>query len=311
MHAQDCMSRPTPIIIVGSSNTDMVIKTNNFPQPGETLLGGEFFMFPGGKGANQAVAAARLGGNVTFVAKVGNDIFGEQALQQFKKEGIRTDFILTDRNHPSGVALITVDNKGENTIVVAQGANGTLSPDDIKAAEREFENAEILLVQLETPIQTVLHVAVLAKRFGKKAILNPAPAAQLPPELFPHLYLITPNESEAETLTGVKVKDESSLQRAAEKLREKGVANVVITLGSEGAYIFNDDGGRRIATHKVTAIDSTAAGDVFNGALAVALSEGKSLDQAVEFANHAAAISVTKMGAQASAPYRKELKNSV
>lgn len=295
------------IIVVGSSNTDMVIKASKFPVPGETILGGEFFLFPGGKGANQAVAAARLGGNVTFIAKVGNDIFGEQSLEQFKKEGIRTDYVFRDPTHPSGVALITVDAKGENTIVVAQGANGTLSTTDIAKAAHEFEQAEIVLIQLEIPIETVLQAAALARQSGKKAILNPAPAATLPSEIFPNLYLITPNESEAETITGIKVTDIDSAKKAAEKIIEKGVANVIITLGPEGAYIYNESGGRKVPTPKVVAVDSTAAGDIFNGALAVAISEGQSLDDAVKFANGAAALSVTRMGAQASAPYRKEL----
>ena len=295
------------IIIVGSANTDMVIKADKFPLPGETILGGKFFMFPGGKGANQSVAASRLGGNVTFIAKVGNDVFGKQAIQQFKKEGIRTDYIISDPDHPSGVALITVDAKGENTIVVAQGSNGTLSPSDLIKAEKEFEHAGIVLMQLEIPLHTVLHAARLAKEHGKKVILNPAPAMPLPSELFGNLFIITPNKSETEALTGIEITDMASIKKAAEKIREKGVINVVITLGSEGAYIFNDEGGRHIPTHKVNAIDSTAAGDVFNGALAVGIAEGQQLDDAVTFANHAAAISVTKMGAQASAPFRKEL----
>ena len=297
-----------PIIVVGSSNTDMVIKAERFPQPGQTILGGEFFLFPGGKGANQAVAAARLGGKVIFIAKVGNDMFGEQALQQFKTEGMITDYVAKDPDHPSGVALITVDNNGENTIVVAQGSNGTLSPDDVKSAEREFEKADIVLTQLETPLPTILHVAKLAGKFQKKMILNPAPAASLPDDLFKYLYLITPNETETEVLTGIKVKDNESLIAATEKLKQKGVANVIITLGSDGAYLSSDNGGKHIPTQKVKAVDSTAAGDVFNGAIAVALSENYTLEQAVEFANQAAAISVTKMGAQASAPYRRELK---
>ena len=176
---------PQPIIVVGSSNTDMVIKAAKFPLPGETILGGEFFLFPGGKGANQAVAAARLGGNVIFIAKVGNDIFGEQALQQFKREGIITDYVAKDPDRPSGVALITVDSKGENTIVVAQGSNGALSPDDVKKAESEFEKSDIVLTQLETPLQTILHVAKLAGKLQKKLILNPAPGMTLPDDLFP------------------------------------------------------------------------------------------------------------------------------
>lgn len=296
-----------PILVIGSSNTDMVIKAEKFPLPGETILGGKFFMFPGGKGANQAVAAARLGGLVTFITKIGNDIFGKQALQQFKKEGINTSFILSDAENPSGVALITVDSKGENSIVVAQGANGTLSPDDIHKAEDEFKKIEILLLQLEIPIQTVLRASAYAAKLGKKVILNPAPALPLPEELFKSLYIITPNKSETEALSGVEIKDTKSIHNAAKIIRAKGVANVIVTLGANGAFILNDDGDRLIPSPKVEAIDTTAAGDIFNGALAVALAEGNSIDEAVAFANHAAAISVTKMGAQASAPYRNEM----
>jgi ribokinase len=301
------MSTSKSIIVVGSSNTDMVIQTNKFPVPGETLLGGKFFLFPGGKGANQAVAAARLGGLVTFIAKVGNDIFGEQALQQFKKEGIRTDFIISDPSNPSGVALITVDAKGENTIVVAQGANGALTSEDIQKANKEFENTSLVLMQLEIPLNAVLHTAKLATQYGKKVILNPAPARQLPDALLKELFIITPNESETETLLGIEITDMNAVHAAAKQLHDKGVAHVIITLGSEGAYLYNTEGGQHIPTAKVTPVDSTAAGDVFNGALAVAISEGKSLREAIEFANRAAAISVTRMGAQASAPFRNEL----
>lgn len=298
------------ILVVGSSNTDMVIKAGKFPVPGETILGGEFFMFPGGKGANQAVAAARLGGKVTLLAKVGSDIFGKQALQQFINEGIDTTFTITDQKNPSGIALITVDGKGENTIVVAQGANGALDPSDLRQAEKEITRYDILLIQLEIPLETVKHAASVASKNGKKVILNPAPAASLPMEIFKDLYLITPNESETETLTGIEIKNKDDAKLAAIKLKEKGVAHVVITLGGEGAYLFSEGEGIQIPAPKVKAIDTTAAGDVFNGALAVAISEGASLKEAVSFANQAAAISVTKMGAQSSAPYRKEIKTN-
>ena len=297
------------ILVVGSSNTDMVIKTAKFPVPGETILGGEFFMFPGGKGANQAVAASRLGGKVTLLAKVGDDIFGKQALEQFRNEGIDTTFTITDGKNPSGTALITVDGKGENTIVVAQGANGTLSPADLQHVEKEINKYDILLIQLEIPMETVRHATSLASKNKKKVILNPAPAASLPEEIFKDLYLITPNESETEILTGIAVKTKDDAKAAAIKFTEKGVAHVVITLGSEGAYLFSEGEGSLIPVPKVKAVDTTAAGDVFNGALAVAISEGHSLKDAVSFANQTAAISVTRMGAQSSAPYRNEIKN--
>lgn len=295
------------IIVIGSSNTDMVIKADKFPLPGETILGGNFYMFPGGKGANQAVAASRLGGRVSFITKIGNDIFGKQALQQFRKEGIRTESIISDSEHPSGVALITIDSKGENTIVVAQGSNAFLTAEDLKKSKDEIEQHDIILMQLEIPVASVLYASQIAVQKGKKVILNPAPATPLSAELCDLLYIITPNKSEAEALSGIKISDDTSIAMAARKIKDKGVKNVIITLGSRGAYLLTDDETQFIDSPLVKAIDTTAAGDIFNGALAVAISEGKNLSAAVKFANQAAALSVTKMGAQASAPFRNEL----
>jgi ribokinase len=297
------------ILVVGSSNTDMVIKTNHFPAPGETILGGHFLMNAGGKGANQAVAAARLGGKVTFVGKIGGDIFGKQAVQQLMDEGINVDFVAVDPENPSGVALITVDQKGENSIVVASGSNGTLLPEDFDKAHDELDESEFVLMQLEIPIPTVEHIAKAAVRKQKKVILNPAPAAELSGELLQNLYLITPNETEAEMLTGIKVTDEHSALQAANWLHEKGVEAVIITMGAAGAFLLADSKAELIKAPKVEAIDTTAAGDTFSGALAVALSEGKTIQESIAFANQAAAISVTRNGAQSSVPYRKEIKN--
>jgi ribokinase len=296
------------IFVMGSSNTDMVVKAEKFPLPGETIMGGTFFMNPGGKGANQAVAAARLGGEVTFLAKIGKDIFGNQALQQFQQEGIDTQYMVTDPEKPSGVALITVDAKGENNIVVAPGANAALMPSDLEPARRALQQSEILLMQLEIPLDTVAAAARIAADLGIKVILNPAPARSLPAEILQGLYLITPNESEAETLTGIAISNLATAEIAAEKLRQKGVANVVITLGAQGALVFTAETVQHVPAPAVTPIDTTAAGDVFNGALAVALAEGQNLVQAVTFANQAAAFSVTKLGAQASAPTREDLQ---
>lgn len=295
------------IVVIGSTNTDMVIKTPHFPVPGETVLGDHFFMNPGGKGANQAVAAVRLGGGVAFIAKVGNDIFGEQSLQQFREEGLTTIHIFKDLENPSGIALITVDYKGENSIVVAPGSNGTLSFDDVQKAEQEIQNCRIVLMQLEIPLSTVVNAARLAAHYGKRVILNPAPAVSIPDELLNGLFMITPNRTEAEVLTGVKITDVRTAEAAAAVLLGKGVKNIVITLGTEGAYYYNRTSSRLVPTVKVDPVDTTAAGDVFNGALAVALSEDCSIEEAIRFANKAAAISVTKMGAQASAPYRNEV----
>ncbi|HUR10661.1 MAG TPA: ribokinase [Flavitalea sp.] len=304
------MQQVPSILVIGSSNTDMVIKADKFPLPGETILGGTFFMFPGGKGANQAVSAARLDGRVTLITKIGNDIFGKQALQQFQREGIRTEFIMEDAEHPSGVALITVDAKGENTIVVAQGANAFLTTEDLISTKNEIEVHAILLMQMEIPLTTILYAAKIAVQKRLKVILNPAPATTLPAEIYGMLYLITPNKSEAEVLSEIKITDNASIDTAAKKLKEKGVQNVIITLGSRGAYLLTEAGGRFIDSPHVKAIDTTAAGDIFNGALAVAIAEEKDLYAAVNFANQAAAISVTKMGAQASAPFRNELEET-
>jgi len=298
---------PSSIVVIGSTNTDMVIMSEHLPAPGETILGGNFFMNPGGKGANQAVAAQRLDGNVTFIAKTGNDIFGERSAQLFKEEGINTDFLLTDPVNPSGVALITIDKNAENTIVVASGANATLSSADIEPATAVIKNAAIVLMQLEIPLDTVLYAAELAATNGAKVILNPAPACPLSDALFQHISIITPNETEAEMLSGIRVTNIESARAAAMVLRNKGVDTVIITLGAKGAFISNADMELLIPSPVVKAVDTTAAGDVFNGALAVALSEGCALPDAVNFGCNAAAISVTRLGAQAAAPYRHEI----
>lgn len=296
-----------PIYVIGSSNTDLVVKAEKLPMPGETVIGGTFLMNPGGKGANQAVTAARLGNMVTFVAKVGSDIFGKQALQQFNKENINTEFVTTDAEHPSGVALIGVDAKGENNILVAPGANSHL---DIRVVERALDSIEdqaIILLQLEIPISVVEFVVERSFEKGFRVILNPAPVQKFHSTVYPRLYLITPNEFEAEMLTGIRVIDLHTAEQAALRLHELGAPNVVITLGPKGAYVHTDKLAKMIPAPPVTAIDTTAAGDCFNGAVAVALSEGQDLDNAVAFACKAASISVTRMGAQSSIPFRKEV----
>jgi len=295
------------IIVIGSSNTDMVVKSKKIPSPGETILGGDFLMNAGGKGANQAVAAARLGGIVTFVTKTGNDLFGDQAKHLFDIEGIDTRFIIKDLKNPSGIALIMVDENGENCIVVAPGSNASLSAYDISDEVYINDPTDVYLMQLEIPVSTVEFVAEKVSKNGNKVILNPAPARQISEDLFRSLYLITPNEVEAELLTGIKVTDPISAEKAAEKLLAKGVKNVIITLGATGAFLLSGKTSKIIPVIPVKAVDSTAAGDVFNGALAVAISEGRELEEAVIFANKAASISVTWMGAQASAPYRNEI----
>lgn len=296
-----------PVYVVGSSNTDMVVQTERLPHPGETVMGKNFFMNPGGKGANQAVAAARLGGNVTFVARIGDDLFGQQALQQFQREGIITSYISVDPEHPSGIALIGVDANGENSIMVAPGSNGYLDKKAVEHALDTLPPAAIVLMQLEIPIGTAEFV--IKKGYEKccKVILNPAPVSQIDLDILKYLYAITPNESEAELLTGIKVNDLSDAEKAAAKLHDLGVSNVIITLGAKGAYIHTDEVKKVVSAPAVTAIDTTAAGDCFNGALAVALSEGVEIGKATTFACKAASISVTRMGAQSSMPMRKEL----
>jgi ribokinase len=294
------------ILVVGSSNTDMVVKTDSFPQPGETVLGGTFFMSAGGKGANQAVAAARLGGKVRFVCKLGMDIFGDAALEGLVKEGIDCGYVVRDPEVRSGVALITVDVSGQNTIVVAPGANDSLHTQDLELADAAFREADMVLLQLEIPMKTVETAISKANKAGKKIILNPAPATD---HVWSRLYLFTPNETELSKYTGMPVEDDMQARDAALYLLEKGVQNVLVTLGSRGALLVSDTLEYRIPAYSVEAKDTTAAGDVFNGALCVGLSEGMDFTEAIDFASKAAAISVTRMGAQASAPSRQEISS--
>lgn len=302
------MSSSSSIVVVGSSNTDMIIQLDRIPRPGETILGGEFSIAAGGKGANQAVGAARAGGSVTFVARVGQDMFGDQAIAGFKRDGICVDHVFRDKAAPSGVALIFVAKDGENSIAVAGGANARLAPADVKKAAKAIRSAAVLVAQLETPLGTVQAAAEIAAKAGVRVILNPAPARPLPDKLLRLVSILTPNETEAELLTGIKVTNETAAARAADKLRARGVQTVILTLGPRGAFVANASGSELVPGFKVKAVDTTAAGDIFNGALAVALAESKPLPAAVRFANAAAALSVTKLGAQPSAPTRKEIE---
>ena len=295
------------IIVIGSTNMDMVVKTSHIPVPGETVLSGSFFMNPGGKGANQAVSVARLGGDVAFVSKVGNDVFGKQSTQLFEEEGIDIAHLLSDDTLPSGVALITVDRSGENSIVVASGANAGLTPADLEDALDKIAGAGIVLMQLEIPMETVHFAAIYAVKHGVKVILNPAPANTLPPKLLSCIDIITPNQSEAAMLSGINVTDAATAAQAAVAIHNLGVKSVIITMGAMGCVIYDKGEITLVPAQKVEAVDTTAAGDVFCGALAVALAEGGTLFDAVNFASRAAAISVTRMGAQPSIPYRKEL----
>lgn len=296
------------IVVIGSSNTDMIVKLDRLPRPGETLLGGRFITAAGGKGANQAVAAARAGGAVAFVARVGRDMFGDQAIAGLRRDRIDVTHVFRDKTEPSGVALIFVANDGENSIAVAGGANGRLSPGDMQKAGKLISAAALLVMQLETPLPTVQAAAEIAASAGVPVILNPAPARALPDRLLKNVSILTPNETEAELLTGIKVGNETSANRAADRLLSRGVKTVILTLGARGALVADKSGRRLIPGFKVKAVDTTAAGDIFNGALAVALTEGMTLVEAARFGNAAAALSVTRMGAQPSAPTRREIE---
>jgi ribokinase len=296
------------ILVIGSSNTDMIVKVPQIPHPGQTVLGGEFVTAAGGKGANQAVGAARAGGDVTFIARVGDDMFGQRAVEGFQKDGINVDHVFRDPQSPSGVALIFVAVSGQNSIAVAPGANAKLSTADVHRSVAAFQGASALLMQLETPLKTVMDAAGIAVHLRVPVILNPAPALSLPGDLLQRIAILTPNEAEATALSGIEVHDEASAAQAATKLRHRGVATVIVTLGVIGAFVAGAKVHQLVPGFKVKPVDTTAAGDVFNGALAVALGEGKPLLEAARFANAAAAISVTRFGAQPSAPMREEIE---
>ena len=300
-------AKQTPIFVIGSINTDMVAMTKNLPAPGETVMGGEFMMTAGGKGANQAVSAARLGGEVTMVGRLGEDIFGDQSIACLKHESINCDFVGRDPIAASGVALISVDDKGENHIVVAPGANNQLDQKKVRAALDSMPDNAIILLQLEIPLDTVAYIVEAARGTSRKVILDPAPAPTYPLNFLNELYLITPNETEATKLTGIEVTDNKSAEVAAKKLMATGVKNVAITMGAKGVLLAQQNTIKFIPSPKVKAIDTTAAGDCFNGALSVGIAIGLSLEEGIKRACHAASISVTRKGAQDSMPYIKEI----
>lgn len=298
------------ILVIGSINTDMVVTLDKRPRPGETVLGNDFSIVAGGKGANQAVAAARAGAEVVFIAKIGQDDLGQKALAGYRKDQIDTRYILVDPEKPSGVAVILVDeSSGQNSIVVVPGANGRLSASDIRQAEPAFAEAAVLLIQLEIPLETVETALQMARQQGVTTLLNPAPARPLSDDLLALVDIITPNESETLALTGIDPKDEAETRRAGAVLLQKVTQAVVITLGEKGAYYLSKSGEEAfVPAIQVQAADTTAAGDVFNGYLAAALAEGRSYAAALAWASRAAAISVTRKGAQPSIPRRRELE---
>ena len=303
------MSAPR-IVVVGSSNTDMVVKGRRLPGPGETVKGGQFVMAAGGKGANQAVAAARLGAQVTLVAKVGADVFGDQAIAGYQKDGISTDFIFRDPAGHTGIALILVDDKGENLISVASGANNALMPQDVEKAAERIRSADVVVLQLEIPLETVEFTARLAAEAGVPVILDPAPAPDAPLDrtLLQYVSYLKPNETEAERLTGIAVTDEASARKAADKLLQNGAHNAIVTLGAKGALWASAGQSGFVPGCRVEAIDSTAAGDAFSGGLACALARGMSLEESVRYASCVGALSVTRLGAQPSLPTEEEVR---
>jgi len=299
------------IVVVGSSNMDLVVKTHRIPTKGETILGGDFIMTPGGKGANQAVAATKLGAEVYFVAKLGDDIFGRQSLSNFQKVGINTDYVEQTKEAPSGVALITVDDAGDNVIVVAPGANLKLSPDDVKKVQSTIASSGAVAAQLEVPLETVECAAQLTNDAGVPFILDPAPAQKLSNKLLQMVDIIKPNETEAEILTGIKVTDEKSAHAAAVDLLQCGVKTVILTMGSKGYLLATKETMEFVPSIKVNAVDATAAGDAFTGSLAVGLAQGKTLKDAALFSNYVAALSVTRIGAQSSMPDAEQVENFI
>jgi ribokinase len=290
------------IVVVGSLNMDLVVHAPRHPQPGETILGSEFHTFPGGKGANQAVAAARLGGQVRMIGLVGQDDFGDALLQTLASDGVDAEHVLRHASAATGVALITVDAAGQNTIVVASGANGRLTPGDVSAAEDAFRGASLLLVQLESPLPAVGRALELARRHGLRTVLNPAPAQPLELALLARVDYLVPNETELALLTGIDARRE-----ALRELHRWGVGRVIVTLGECGVLIAEDGGELHLPAYHVVPVDTTAAGDAFVGAFAVALTEGRSVDKAAVWANAAGALAVTRLGAQPSLPTRAEL----
>ncbi|MEE8391968.1 MAG: ribokinase [Anaerolineae bacterium] len=296
------------ITVVGSLNMDLVARAPRIPQPSETIIGGDFHTVPGGKGANQAVAVARLGAQVAMVGRVGRDAFAKPLLDNLDATGVDHTFVIQDPEAATGVALIVVDDAGQNSIVVASGANMRLSPADVDGAETAIASADALLLQLESPLDTVIRAAEIARAHGVTVILNPAPAHPLPAELLAMVDVLIPNESETALLTGLPVGSQAEAEAAATALRELGVGTVILTLGERGALLAREKGAEHFPAFDVTPVDTTAAGDAFVGGFAVALAEGRTLAEAVRWGNGAGGLATTKLGAQPSLPTRQDLE---
>jgi ribokinase len=302
------MAIPRRICVVGSANVDLTFRTPRLPRPGETLAGHAFHLGMGGKGANQAVAAARLGAQVSLIACVGNDAFGQESLRRYLAEGLDTRFVRADDKRPTGTAAIIVDDQAENCIIVVAGANAGLSPEDVRSAAAAIQNADVLLCQLETPLDAMLEAFRLARAAGVRTVLTPAPATELPAELLGLCDICVPNKTEIERLTGLTVGSIDDAEIAARKLRQRGVGIAVVTMGADGALLLDDDGATHIPAVRVEAVDPTGAGDSFTAALAVSLTEGLSLREAARRASVVAALTVTRIGTQAAFPTRAEVE---
>lgn len=295
------------ILVIGSANMDLVISTERFPNPGETIFGKKFDMFPGGKGANQAVCCAMLGSKTFFIGKMGSDDFCKRISLNLKQAGVELQHLLIDDIESTGTALITVDKTGENKIIVIPGSNMKLSQSDIEQKKNIFSQVKVVIAQLEIPLDTVVKTATLAKENETTFILNPAPALELPEKLFPFVDYLTPNETELEILSGITINNEASIEKAARILLKKGIKNVIVTIGERGAILVNNDRKETFPANKVKVVDTTGAGDAFNGALAFALSNGEDIDKAIHLANLVASHCITKMGAQSSMPKLEEI----
>ena len=295
------------IAVIGSTNTEMIFKAPAIPAAGETILGSSFSMSPGGRGANQAIAAVRAGGEVVFIGRTGNDIFGEQILKVLQQDTINTSYVIRDTTMASGISSIVLDARGESGTTITPGANSNLSANDLLQAKDSISSADVVLIQLDIPIETVRFAADLARISGAKVILNPAPALPVSDELLKSISILTPDASQAEILTGITITDERSAELAGRILLERGLNRVIITLRSKGAMVIDNGGAEHVPGFKMSSIDTSVVNDVFNGALAVGLAEGKNFYEAVLFANAAAAVSASKIGALSSIPYRKEI----
>ncbi|MFD1425856.1 ribokinase [Kroppenstedtia sanguinis] len=298
--------RSARVAVIGSLNMDVVVQTRRLPQIGETVLGEEVHFIPGGKGANQAVAAARLGVRTQMIGSVGGDPFGQSLLESLQKSGVETTAVKTVSITPTGVASILLSG-GDNRIIVVQGANNHCLPSDVEANRERIASVDVVLLQLEIPLETVITAARIAKELGKTVVLNPAPAQELPPELYQLTDVITPNRTELELLSAHPAGEEN-LEAAMQVLLEQGVGCVVTTLGEQGAALLSAEGFQQVGAHPVDVVDSTGAGDAFNAGLACALAEGEGLTEAVDFAGQVAALAVTRLGAQDGMPTRQEVE---